>query len=53
MSAKLFRAAVVFCGLLLLWWLATRSGIPAFLLPSPRRWQALCGSTARTSANTR
>ncbi|HID8917094.1 TPA: ABC transporter permease [Klebsiella michiganensis] len=35
MSAKLFRAAVVFCGLLLLWWLATRSGIPAFLLPSP------------------
>lgn len=35
MSAKLFRAAVVFCGLLLLWWLATRSGIPAFLLPPP------------------
>lgn len=35
MSAKLFRAAVVFCGLLLLWWLASRSGIPAFLLPSP------------------
>jgi putative hydroxymethylpyrimidine transport system permease protein len=28
---------VVFCGLLLLWWLASRSGIPAFLLPSPRR----------------
>ena len=35
MSAKLFRAAVVFCGLLLIWWLVTRSGIPAFLLPSP------------------
>ena len=35
MSGKLLRGCVVFCGLLLLWWLATRSGIPAFLLPSP------------------
>ncbi len=26
MSAKLFRAAVVFCGLLLLWWLGRRHG---------------------------
>ena len=35
MRGKLFRGAVVFSGLLLVWWLVTRSGIPAFLLPSP------------------
>lgn len=33
--AKWGRGLVVFCGLLLLWWLATLTGIPAFLLPSP------------------
>lgn len=35
MRGKLLRGAVVFGGLLLVWWLVTRSGIPAFLLPSP------------------
>ncbi|MFU9137198.1 ABC transporter permease [Erwinia tasmaniensis] len=31
----MMRGGVIFCGLLLLWWLATLSNIPAFLLPSP------------------
>lgn len=35
MRGKLLRGAGVFCGLLLLWQLASNSGIPAFLLPSP------------------
>ena len=30
-----WRGLVVFAGLLLLWWLLTLSGIPAFLLPPP------------------
>jgi putative hydroxymethylpyrimidine transport system permease protein len=47
MSGRLWRGGMVFCGLLLLWWLASRSGIPAFLLPSPRRWPRRCGTTAR------
>jgi hypothetical protein len=35
MSAKLFRGAVVFCGLLLLWWLATAAAFPlSCCLPS-------------------
>ncbi|WP_455813609.1 ABC transporter permease [Pseudomonas graminis] len=29
------RGVIIFLGLLLLWWLATLSNIPAFLLPSP------------------
>ncbi|WP_455818195.1 ABC transporter permease [Pseudomonas cerasi] len=29
------RGAIIFAGLLLLWWLASLSDIPAFLLPSP------------------
>jgi len=29
------RGVIIFLGLLLLWWLATLSDIPAFLLPSP------------------
>lgn len=33
--ARLGRGAIVFIGLLFLWWLATLSSIPAFLLPSP------------------
>ncbi|WP_447333506.1 ABC transporter permease [Klebsiella quasipneumoniae] len=35
MSERLWRGAMVFCGLMLLWGLASRSGIPRFLLPSP------------------
>lgn len=35
MRARLTRGSVVFAGLLLLWWLATQTGIPAFLLPTP------------------
>lgn len=35
MRSKLLRGSSVFCGLLLLWQLASYSGIPAFLLPSP------------------
>lgn len=35
MRGKLFRGGVVFCGLLVFWWLLSNSGIPAFLLPSP------------------
>lgn len=35
MKQQLMRGSIVFCGLLLLWWLLTLSGIPAFLLPSP------------------
>lgn len=30
-----YRALTVFAGLILLWWAVTRSGIPAFLLPTP------------------
>ncbi len=33
--ARSHRGFTVFAGLILLWWLLTRSGIPAFLLPSP------------------
>ena len=32
---RLRRGLTVFAGLLLLWWLAAQSGIPAFLLPTP------------------
>ncbi|RTF86535.1 ABC transporter permease, partial [Serratia marcescens] len=32
---RLRRGLTVFVGLLLLWWLAAQSGIPAFLLPTP------------------
>jgi putative hydroxymethylpyrimidine transport system permease protein len=32
---KLWRGGVVFCGLLLLWWLPAAAAFPAFLLPSP------------------
>ena len=35
MRGKLLRGCSVFCGLLLLWQLASYSGIPTFLLPSP------------------
>lgn len=35
MSGRLWRGGMVFCGLMLLWALASRSGIPRFLLPSP------------------
>ena len=35
MSERLWRGAMVFCGLMLLWGLASRSGIPRFRLPSP------------------
>lgn len=35
MSGRLWRGGMVFCGLMLLWGLASRSGIPRFLLPSP------------------
>lgn len=35
MSGRLWRGGMVFCGLVLLWELASRSGIPRFLLPSP------------------
>ena len=31
MRGKLFRGGVVFCGLLVFWWLLSNSGIPAFL----------------------
>lgn len=33
--ARWGRGVTVFTGLLVLWWLATRGSIPAFLLPSP------------------
>ncbi|MEN5015104.1 ABC transporter permease [Erwinia sp. Eh17-17] len=33
--AARMRGPLIFCGLILLWWLATLSDIPAFLLPSP------------------
>lgn len=35
MTGRLWRGGMVFCGLMLLWGLASRSGIPHFLLPSP------------------
>lgn len=33
--ARGLRGLTVFTGLLIIWWLVTRSGVPAFLLPSP------------------
>ena len=35
MTGRLWRGSMVFCGLMILWGLASRSGIPHFLLPSP------------------
>ena len=35
MTGRLWRGGMVFGGLMLLWGLASRSGIPHFLLPSP------------------
>ena len=35
MTGRLWRGGMVFCGLMILWGLASRSGIPHFLLPSP------------------
>ena len=35
MTGRLWRGVMVFGGLMLLWGLASRSGIPHFLLPSP------------------
>ena len=35
MNSSVRRGAIVFIGLILLWWLATLSHIPPFLLPSP------------------
>ena len=43
---RLRRGLTVFAGLLLLWWLAAQSGIPAFLLPTPSAWRRRCGTDA-------
>lgn len=51
--SRMRRSLTVFAGLLLLWALATLGDIPAFLLPSPRRWHRRCGTTGRTSLITR
>lgn len=53
MSERLWRGALVFCGLMLLWGLASRSGIPHFLYLPRRRSPRRCGSIAPISAGTR
>lgn len=50
---RLWRGLTVFAGLLLLWWLAAQSGIPAFCCPRRARWRRRCGTGAAISPGTR